>query len=198
MAYQALQMNPSTPAPVKNFICGHLDMLFHDLHCMLRLPMPESGLDAGCNFAAATFLLDLISGISTALYAGPGGSGARFQTVLRKYYPWEMEPPGGVDGKTGSSALYKIFRNPLVHALGLGNERVAIGKSGLPEDLLENLERSVTRPPSGPAEATIKVYPADNRMDLLVEGLYWGVRCMVLRLTGDLSLMAQVAGRLPQ
>ena len=197
MAYQPLQISPNTPKKVKDFIRGHMDMLFHDVHCMLRLPMPAQDLSASCNFAAATFLLDLISGISTALYTGQGRSGTDFKAVLKTYYPWDMEPPGGVDAKTGSADLYNIFRNPLVHALGLGKDRVAIVKPTLPEDLLEDLESSMKRPAMGFAEATIKVYPADNRKDLLVDGLYWGVRCMVLRLTDEQKLMVQVARRLP-
>jgi hypothetical protein len=153
---------------------------------------------AGCNFPAATFLLDLINGISTALYSGPGRSGERFKTVLETYYPWDMEPSGGVSAKVGSDALYKVFRNPLVHALGLGKGRVAIAKSnGLPEDLLENLERSPTRPVVDSAEATMKVVQAENRTDLLVDGLYLGVRVMVRRLTDDAALMTKVAQQLP-
>src|SRR2546425_9380696 len=109
MAYQPLDINPSTPAKVKDFIRRHVDMLFHDLHCMMRLPIPAQDLGAGCNFAAATFLLDLISGISTALYDGPGGSGARFKAVVEKYYPWDLEPSGSVTSKPGSDALYKMF-----------------------------------------------------------------------------------------
>jgi hypothetical protein len=197
MAYHHLDINPNTPATVKHFIRRHVDMLFHDVHCMLRLPMPAQDLRASCNFAAATFLLDLISGLSTALYSGPGGSGAHFKGVLDGYYPWEMEPAGGVDAKTGPAALYKIFRNPLVHALGLGKDRVAIGKSGLPEDLIEKLELSATRPTIGSAAATIMLCPAENRMDLLVDGLYWGVRVMIRRLTDDHALMAKVAKELP-
>jgi hypothetical protein len=106
--------------------------------------------------------------------------------------------PGGVDAQSGSVALYNIFRNPLVHALGLGKDRVAIAKSGLPEDLLETLERSVTRPKTGSADATMRVYPAEKRTDLLVDGLYWGVRCMVRRLTDDQALMTKVALKLPE
>jgi hypothetical protein len=187
----------NAPQKVQDFIRRHVDMLFHDVHCMLRLPIAAQGLDAGCNFAAATFLLDLISGISTALYNGPGGSGAHFKDALVKYYPWDLELSGGADAKKGSTILYNVFRNPLVHALGLGKERVAITKSGLPEDLLEKLELSMVRLANSSYEATIKLYPADNRMDLLVDGLYWGFRRMVSRLTDDHKLMAQVAKALP-
>ncbi len=198
MAYQPLDINPSTPAKVIDFIRRHVDMLFHDVHCMLRLPIPAQNLDAGCNFAAATYLLDLISGISTALYDGRGGSGVRFKAIVEKYYPWETEPVGGVTAKAGSEVLYNVFRNPLVHALGLGKAHVAITKSnGLPEDLLEALECSMTRPAVGSYEATIKVHRADNGMDLVVDGLYWGIRVMVRRLTDDLALMAKVATQLP-
>jgi hypothetical protein len=92
---------------------------------MMRLPIPVQELGAGCNFAAATFLLDLIS--FPIIVQRPGGSGVRFKAVLEKYYPWDMEPVGGFDAKIGSKVLYDIFRNPLVHALGLSRERMAIG-----------------------------------------------------------------------
>jgi hypothetical protein len=197
MAYHPLDINPKTPAKVNHFIHGHLDMLVHDIHCMLRLPMPARGLRAGCNFAAATYLLDLIGGVSTALYWKGGRSGARFQDVLLKYYPWDMEPTGGLDAATGSKTLYKIFRNPLVHALGLGKERIAIARSGLSERVLGKLELSLTRPHAGSARATIIEDPTDNRKHLLVDGLYWGFRRMVRRLTDDHELMADVAKQLP-
>ncbi len=109
MAYQQLDINPNTPVKVKHFARGHVDMLFHDVHCMMRLPIPAQDLGAGCNFAAATFLLDLISGISTALYSTAGGSGAHFKGVLKGYYPWEMEPPGGVDAQSGSTCTPLTF-----------------------------------------------------------------------------------------
>jgi hypothetical protein len=132
MAYIPLDINPHAPTKVTDFIRRHVDMQFHDVHCMLRLPIPAQRLDASCNFAAATFLLDLISGISTALYDGPGRSGERFKTVVESYYPWDLEPSGGVSAASGSDTLYKVFRNPLVHALGLGKDSVGIAKSGLP------------------------------------------------------------------
>jgi hypothetical protein len=197
MAYHPLEISLTTPKKVQHFIRRYVDMLFEDVHCMMRLPIPAQELRAGCNFAAATFLLDLISGISRSLYSGPGGSGVRFKAVLEKYYPWDMEPVGGFDAKTGSKVLYDIFRNPLVHALGLSGERMAIGKSALPEYLLVSLERSVVRPKDGPAEATIRAYPAEKRKDLLVEGLYWGVRHMVYRLRNDPGLMTEVGKKVP-
>jgi hypothetical protein len=66
-----------------------------------------------------------------------------------------------------------------------------------PEDLLVNLERATTRPAIGSAEATMNAIPAANRTDLLVDGLYWGVRVMVRRLTDGHALMAKVATKLP-
>ena len=49
MAYIPLDINPHTPAKVEDFIRRHVDMLFHDVHCMMRLPIPAQDLGAGCN-----------------------------------------------------------------------------------------------------------------------------------------------------
>lgn len=46
-------------------------------------------------------------------------SGERFKALLAKYYPWDLEPPGGADATTGPHLLYKAFRNPLAHELGI-------------------------------------------------------------------------------
>ena len=95
MAYVDLQIDAATPELVKDFIRFQVDMQFHDIHCMLRLPLPEPGLNAGCNFAAANTLLILVSGISTVLYKQTGDSGKRFIRALEDCYPWDCEPSGG-------------------------------------------------------------------------------------------------------
>jgi hypothetical protein len=77
-----LDINPNTPNKVRDFIRRHADMLFHDVHCMLRLPIPAQDLGAGCNFAAGTYLLDL--GVISPrgaffLLAGAGASVPRWR-----------------------------------------------------------------------------------------------------------------------
>jgi len=166
---------PYTSQPVVDFIRRHVDMQFHDVHVMLRLPLSsEYELDAGCNFASANWLLTLISGISTVLYKQTGDAGERFIESLVNYYPWqyEPEPPQGVGAQEGAHLLYDLFRNPLAHALGVSTERCGSGrdtvirlqsrnnpldlnivKGALSEEQIENLELSPTRP--NYAQATI-------------------------------------------
>src|SRR5262245_3373789 len=125
MTYNPLNPDPHTPNPVINFLRDHVQMQLHDVHVMLRLPMPEYELDAGCNFTAVNMLLALVSGISTVLYNGTGGSGKRFRDAMEMYYPWseELREPAilgnPITPKDGARLLYDIFRNPLAHALGV-------------------------------------------------------------------------------
>ena len=206
MGYQPLRIDPRSPKTVREFIRDHLDMQFHDVHCLLRLPLKGKGLDAGCNFAAAGFLLSVIAGLSTALFKQTGFDGDRFKELLEKYYPWDLEPAEGVrKPEEGSKILYDLFRNPLAHALGLDTKqigkrsakrvvlwrdkrriRLVIGKGpGLSEARLQKLEQARVRP----RDARGTLLRSRRKRVLLVEGLYWGVRELVDRLTHDSVLM---------
>jgi hypothetical protein len=210
MAYHPIQPNPNTPSIVVDFIARLVDMQFHDVHCMLRLPIPEHQLDAGCNFAAATYLLALISGLSTVLYRQGGRPGYRFKALMQDFYPWKDEPSGSFPAKAAIPILYELFRTPLTHTLGLNTEAsgegsntiirrgrrpklIAIAKlhlepdkdHGLPEWKIEELERSVIRPAWLPA--TLR--ESQHGKKLVVESLYWGTRCLVTKLTANTEKM---------
>lgn len=179
--YQPLKIC-RTPARVKRLI-QHLDMLLGDVHAMFRLPLQEDGLTHGCNFAAATVLLEIIGGVSSTLFQHDGGAGERYKTLLRNYCPWDVE--GCEDPADASKLLYKFMRNPLAHELGMGGKRGSIRKNGFPEDVIERLELSPT-PPSKP---TIELIPRDDTLHLNVDVLYWGTRVMIQRLTEDVGMM---------
>src|ERR1051325_7032214 len=168
MAYRRLRIDPAMPSHVAEFIREHVDMQFHDVHCLLRLPLKAADLEAGCNFTAAAFLLSMVGGISTALYRQDGGDGVRYRGLLERFYPWDLEPSDGVGRNEGSRDLYALFRNPLAHALGLDTKtkgtghgkrvvlwrdehrpRLGIAKSpeGLSEAEIEEIEDAPTRPP---------------------------------------------------
>src|SRR5436853_7387096 len=121
MTYHPLNPHPDTPDLVKRFLRDHVDMQFHDVHVMLRLPMYEYGLDAGCNFASVNILLALVSGMSSVLYTtNLRGDANHFQGVLKGHYRWSEElqtPPVGssVTKQDGAKILYEVLRNPLVH-----------------------------------------------------------------------------------
>jgi hypothetical protein len=213
VAYQPLQLDPATPTNVRDFIVEHVDMQFRDVHAMLRLPQADEngydieGLDAGCNFAAAGWLLSLIAGMSTALYKRTGGNAQRYKGVL-SYYPWELEPADAVGESDGPTVLWSLFRNPLAHALGVDTKeikrrgvkhielwtdksrpRLGISKARLAESEIEALETSSTRR----ASARGTILKTAGGQNLLVPGLYWGTRVLVSRLTADAHLMGDTA-----
>jgi hypothetical protein len=181
--YQPLTINQHTPAGVRRLI-QHLDMLLGDVHAMLRLPRQEDGLTHGCNFAAATVLLEIIGGVSSTLFQHDGRSGDKYKTLLRTYYPWAAQ--GCCDPASASKLLYKFFRNPLAHELGIRRKKGGIGKSnGLPEDLIEKLELSPTPPLNPPIQSDA----TEEVLTLEVDALYWGTRIMIQNLTEDAPMM---------
>src|SRR5262249_50592458 len=92
--------------------------------------------------------------------------------------------------------MYKLLHKRLARAFGWSREvnksivrkvlrsTLGVAKQGLPEDLLENWSYRRHLP-----EATIGVF-AEGAKTLSVKALYWGVRCMIHRLTKDASRMA--------
>jgi hypothetical protein len=194
-----IQINPATPETVRTFIRGAVQDQFNDVHSMMIL--------RNCNFAAVAILVNLISGMSTIFYEQHGGSGARFKDMLRDFYPWELQPLDNAPPEIVIECLYDTLRNPLSHSLAVQTQEIraspghpkhvvvkkpsgksfGIGKPGLPEDLLEQLERSPT--PPGP---TLSV-DSEGGKTIHVDGLYWGARKMLSRLTDDANRMQNSA-----
>ena len=210
MVYHPLLLDSRTPQVVVDFIRSHVDIQFHEVHVMLRLPLPQYGLDAGCHCACATWLLTLIHRISTVLYKQTGDPGERFQACLVHYYPWQYEPaaPQGVRAEEGAHLLYDLFRHPFTPVLdvsaqrsGSGQETVSraprrnhpralhIAKESLSEEQIESLELWHICPDY--AYTTIEKSLGSTA--LRVVGLYWGVRHMVYQLTCDRNVMAATA-----
>ena len=200
MSYQSLHIPPSTSPNVRGLI-HHIERLsFSDVHSMLRLPIHNYRLSAGCNFAIAHVLMAVIGGVSTTLYRHTGKVGERFIGVLEDYFPWSLEPSGSVSPKDGAKTIYEVFRNPLTHDLGLDVKKKSAGLKvkykrlktstrkgtdrGLTERHIEKLESSFVRPNMS---ATVTL--ATHKRVLLIEGLYWGVRRMIERLATDQKRM---------
>ena len=195
MTYQAIKIDPQTPVRVKNLL-KHVDLSFSDVHSMLRLPITNYGISAGCNFAITHVLMSVIGGVSTTLYKQNGHVGTRFIGVLEDYFPWELEPKGILPKNDAAKTIYNIFRNPLTHDLGLDVKQHSKGLAvkvkrlktasqggkdrGLTERQIELLEAGNTRP-----KMSATVTATAQKKVLLVEGLYWGVRIMIERLTAD-------------
>lgn len=205
MPYVRLQLDPNTPTTVRKFVVGSVENLyFSDIHAMFRLPMPDRNVGAGQNFAIAQILMAVIGGVSTTLYNQEGETGDLFKGVIEEYFPWDAEPVLEVTPRAASAIIYDVFRNPLTHSAGMfmnwrGNKRYLVHKNyvvkvkrlldqtktkGHTEKWLENLEASRTRPRMG---QTLKV--VSHKKVLLVEGLYWGVRRMIEKLTTDVVRM---------
>lgn len=193
MPYTPLQIDAATPARVRRLITSIENHYLSDVHTMLKLPRPERRLTAGCNFTIAQVLAAVISGLSVTLYAHSGKSGQRFKSLLIDFYPWDREPPGAVTPQRGAKTIYEVFRNPLTHDLGLDLEKkaktpqVKIKRlasknktTGLSEKQLRLLESTTSRPTMS-AAVTIR----SDATVLLVEALYWGVRCTVEALSRD-------------
>lgn len=140
----------------------HLSMQFADVRSMLRLPLPEQGIDdpeyGGCNFAVAAVLCNLISGISVTIFMPTNptqrnrkgekmwiGPGKAFKQLIKNRYLWE---PG--DNPTdGANALYYLFRNPLTHALavhGKSSYQIRVKKNSLHNEQIKQIEESPIRP----------------------------------------------------
>ncbi|HEY83284.1 MAG TPA: hypothetical protein G4O01_08390 [Dehalococcoidia bacterium] len=164
-----------------------VDMQFADLRCLLQLP--KSDLNAGCNFAAAAVLFNIIAGFSVCFYnASLQGlksrkeRGGRFKGLLRKYYPWANEPVGK---DTGVKVLYEAARNPLAHSLGVyepGAEwRVMLGKDALTASQIETMENSKSRPVWLPPT----ISKTELAFQIYIPTLYWGVHCLVRRLLNE-------------
>ena len=99
MPYRPLSLAPQTPPNVRALIHRIESLSFSDIHCMLRLPLRNYRLTAGCNFAVAHVLMAVIGGVSTTLYHHTGNVGERFTGVLTDYFPWDLEPSGAVAPK---------------------------------------------------------------------------------------------------
>jgi hypothetical protein len=205
VAYTKLQLGPSTPATVRKFINGSVENLyFSDVHAMFRLPLPDQNIGAGQNFAIAQILMAVIGSVSTTLYNQDGETGDLFKRLVEEFFPWDAEPNLEVTRRAAAGIVYDVFRNPLTHSAGLfinwrGNKRYLVHKKyvvkvkrlldenktkGHTEEWLENLEASQTRPQMG---QTLKV--VSHKKVLLVEGLYWGTRRMIEKITTDASKM---------
>ena len=166
-----------------------------EVHCMLRLPIPNYRLTGAGGLPIAQVLLNAVSGVSTTLYQHKGGSGAQFKGLLQTHYPWDLEPPGAPLPKEGARLIYDVFRNPLTHNLGLhlfgrSTPKVKIKRSnrhngaGPPERTITRWEKSVARP-----KWSHTVVARSDAVVLFVEPFYWGVRVMLERLISNNAAM---------
>lgn len=198
MAYTAITLDPATKPRVRGLIQRVEDHYLRDVHAMLRLPVPGSEITAGCNFAIAQVLLAIVSGVSVTLYEHSGGKGGRFKQLLVDYYPWSEEPVPVHDREETAAMIYSLVRNPLTHDLGvdletkhrtrsvtvkrLTTDHETCGHTEAGVEALEIDARPVSLSPTMTVEA--------DRVVLLVEAFYWGIRRMLQKLSADSARVA--------
>ena len=119
--YTPLRVNHA-PEKVRKLVAEQVDMQFHDVHCMLRLPIKQCTLDAGCNLASAHVLIALIAGSSVVFYAPEkfrerGGRDKLFNEVMQ--VPLILHGPGIEEGVDRRPAQHIDIPPTILDALGL-------------------------------------------------------------------------------
>lgn len=188
MAYVPLTTAPTTPARVQRFLTRKVDhhvfIPLHELLLSTNRHYDTTGL-------IATMLVNVISGTSVLVKPKPTNAeaGKKFKDLLERYYPFADEKLA-IKPEKAATLVYKHFRNPLAHSLGIGEsgEQLKIVRGVFPtEGDLEAFERASERPSLKP---TIEEM-AGGGVRLRLKPLYWGVRRMIERCTADTAAMAE-------
>ena len=158
-----------------------------DVHWMLATVISEptdTGPRRQLQVPIAHVLLATVAGVSTQLLHAPGkGTGGQFKECISRFFPWDLDPPTGVSNHEAAKILYEVFRNPLVHHLGLDRASAPAVRIGQvfrgtvdAESRVEELERLTAKPYSEPC---LVVTP--ERRVLWLDPFYSGVRKPVER-----------------
>lgn len=202
MAYKSLVLDNSTPPFARKIILRVEERQFSFVHAMFGIRPKDDNLTVGYNFAIAQVLMSVIGGISATLYEPEWKrmDRERFTGVLKDYYPLDQEPKG-VQPENTATSIYEVFRNPLVHDLGLdiknkrkGNKLILKRlappnqEEGFSELFIETELENHDRRKGMSATLTFE----SGRQTLLLEALYWGVRRMIENISGDKKRMDRV------
>ena len=192
MTYVKLDLPHSLPDSVRIVIRQGIDPLLQDVHWMLATVVGEPTDIAPprqLQLPIAHVLLATVAGVSTKLFHAPEktGTGDRFKACLIEHFPWDIDPPIGVSKDEAAKILYDVFRNPMVHRLGLNkasDPAVKIGQvfrgTDDAENRVEKLECLTVKPSSEPC----LVVTPEKRV-LWLDPFYWGVRKLVERWSRD-------------
>jgi hypothetical protein len=198
---------------VYSFVSSHVRMQFEDIGTMLRLPMQALGLKNGCNFASASVICNLISGVSVTIFRPavidtkdncgkiqPISSGKAFQEFVKAFYPDPL-PQRRSDV---ADVLYKQLRNPFAHALGIltkGGCELSIvkltSKHGVaPLDGLSQAQvTAIEESPQRPDGATLGVQSSGTQWKIIVDLLYRDALDMMVGLAQDPCQMQNAEAR---
>jgi hypothetical protein len=193
---------------VYDFVFNHVRMQFEDVGTMLRLPMQSYGLNNGCNFASASVICNLISGVSVTMFQPAVihkpdkhgnmqmiGSGEAFKEFVKAFYP----DPSPLRRSDVADVLYKQLRNPFAHALGvlrtapyqLEIQKVLSAGDGLSQAEVTDIEESLQRPGGYP----LGVQGSGNHWEIIVDFLYRDALDMMVGLAHDTTQMQQAETR---
>lgn len=186
IAYTPLQLPASLP-PELEVIIRHAieDPYLFDIHRLLSFGDTDAHpTRQQLQISIAVLLLSVVSGVSSTIYAKYDGSPRKqFVGVLCDWYPWDLDAPEGVGSKGAAEILYDVFRNPLVHRLGLRRKRcraIKIGRIHPGASRVTEMEQLTERPGSEPSLVV--------RHDTIVfwlDNFYWGVRRMIEGMAAD-------------
>lgn len=198
MAYVPLTLPDDLPTGVHRVIRGTTERFLEDIHWMLATAHPERGPKHQFQRPSAVALLAIVAGISRLPFKDDRQSGKRFKDCLNRFFPWDVDPPDGVSPIEAAEILYSVFRNPLVHQLGIDFDRSYAVKIGAilagsenAEKSIEEMERSAAKPHTKPC-----LVVSDNKRVLWVNPFYWGVRRLIERWAADSALVRQTEERI--
>ncbi|MCK5236251.1 MAG: hypothetical protein KAR06_04620 [Deltaproteobacteria bacterium] len=170
---------------IKHVFEKQLDMLFNDLRCMLKSPLP--GCSSGYNLSITMIILNLFSGFSRRLFRPNARlvDNERYILMLEEFFPWDGETLSPTDC---SEMLYGAVRNPLTHELGIkGKYKVNLIKNGRSSDNeIKELEDSLLKPTWLPQIFSNVLICQDlYEKHISITGLYWGTHRLLHKLLAD-------------
>jgi hypothetical protein len=187
MAYRPIVIPAAATVETRALVVRQIDPAMADVHAMLRLPLPEIGLDAECALSPTLVLLAIVDGVAHR-FCSPGSQRITFVRALIQHFPWDQEPRTGEEmiGAEAAETLWCGYRDALAHNLGGYRDRqqqqlgsVKLLKGAISEAEIESIERA-TRRPQWHVPMLRKVDEgASPALKLTVKCLYWGVRQMI-------------------
>lgn len=174
----------------------------------MRLPIHAHGLHNACNFASASVICNLISGVAVTIFQPrviqrPDkhgnlqmiGSGEAFKEFVKTFYP-ESNAQRRSDV---ADVLYIQLRNPFAHALGVLNNGfrleikkvIPAGEDGLTAAQLAAIEESPQRPDG----VSLGVSGSGNVWEIIVDFLYRDLLDMMVSLAADAEQMESAEAR---
>jgi hypothetical protein len=199
---------------VHAFVYHHVRMQFEDVGAMLRLPLQAQGVANGCNFAAASVICNLLSGISVTIFQPAVthrppdrhgnmqiiGSGEAFREFVTAFYPEAK----AARRAAVASVLSRQLRNPFAHALGVltpGAPQLDINRVSSPNaatrgDGITAAElTAIEELPQRPGNIPTGVQGADPNWQIIVDFLYRDALDMMVALGQDAHQMNQAEAR---